>query len=172
MNCPFGDLKNASYFFSILLSLAQILALAIGALFAYLKWFRGRVLNRRLEIDLQASIVSISEKPYLLISVALRNSGISSVTLLHDGTVVRIYKHQSINQHNHIEWIWLYTSRVFDDHDWIEGSESIRDQVIVPLSMDPGPYKVELNVTNGKQAWKAKQFTSPSNSMDYGKTRA
>ena len=60
-------------------SIAQALAILVGGIWAYFKFFRGRTFARRAEVALEASVVSSGVEEFLKVAVNLRNTGASKI---------------------------------------------------------------------------------------------
>src|SRR5436190_1743357 len=71
----FGDWVGA------VLSLVQIAAIVIGAIWAYYKFVKGRVWHRRAEPTVEATLMSNGEDPALRTRVTLKNTGAADVPL-------------------------------------------------------------------------------------------
>ncbi len=57
-----------------------------------------------------------------------------------------------------VEWKREGTFPVFQEHKWIESSETIEDQLLVTLPeghRHPTTYRVDLWLVSGRSAWKA-----------------
>jgi hypothetical protein len=140
------------------LRLVQIAAIIVGAIAAYMKWFRGRLYHTRLEASVAGSIVEASPSQ-LLVTARLKNVGFSKVLIKQEGSGLRVFSampEEPIPAMLRVEWKREGTFPVFKEHQWIESSETIEDQLLVILPKGhPETYRLELWASSGGIVWKA-----------------
>jgi hypothetical protein len=138
--------------------LVQVTAIIVGAIAAYIKWFRGRLYQTRLEISVVGSLVEASPSQ-LLATARVKNLGFSKVPIKQEGSGLRIFSAmptEPIPEMLSVEWKREGTFPVFQEQKWIESSEAIEDQLLVTLPEGhPRTYRVELWLASGGSVWKA-----------------
>src|SRR5437588_9561555 len=70
--------------------IATVAGLIIGGLFAYYKFFKGRVFVPRLETCLTVKSICKDNTGYLIASLELKNVGLSRVDIHQKGTALRV----------------------------------------------------------------------------------
>jgi hypothetical protein len=111
----------------------RIIAILIGGIWAYYKFFRGRVFKYRLEPKVSVTL-EIKEDTYVLnVGVSLKNPGPSHVRLSKEYSVLRVFgvKNESIQEIQTAQWERLLTKKIFEDHSWIESSEFIEEECLI-----------------------------------------
>jgi hypothetical protein len=151
------------------LRLVQIAAIIAGGIAAYMKWFRGRLYHTRLEPSVVGSIVETSPSQ-LLVTARLKNVGFSKVLIKQEGSGLRIFSampEEPIPEMLRVEWKREGTFPVFKEHQWIESSETIEDQLLVTLPEGhPRTYRLELWVSSGGIVWKAGGIAQLAKTID------
>ena len=128
----------------------SILAIVIGGIWAYIKFFRGRVLMPRLETGLSGQLVAGNPRVYLTAKLTLKNVGLSRVDIHQTGTALRLAAHggaAAATKAEAVEWTRLRSFAIFEHHKWIESGETIRDELMIQI---PEPvqaaYRLELRI--------------------------
>jgi hypothetical protein len=139
----FGDWVGA------ILSLVQIAAIVIGAIWAYYKFVKGRVWHRRAEPMVEATLMSNGWDPALRTRVTLRNTGAADVPLRT--TLLTIFSAVAGESDGHGEANWKEIARAhaFRDHESVESQETITDDLVIPLPSPPErllAYRVKCQV--------------------------
>jgi hypothetical protein len=149
--------------------LVQIAAIIIGAMAAYIKWFRGRLYQTRLEVSVSGSLVEASSSQ-LLVTTRAKNVGLSKVSIKQEGSGLRIFSPSGTEQVLHMlstNWNHEATFPVFQEHGWIESSETIESQLLVRLpESQSGIYRLELVLASGKVVWKATSIATAEKSKN------
>jgi hypothetical protein len=138
--------------------LFQIAAIIVGAIAAYVKWFRGRLYRTRLEISVVGILVE--DPPCKLHATArLKNVGLSKAPIKHSRSCLRVFSAmptKPISEMIRVDWKRESTFPIFQQHDWIESGETIEDQFLVTLPEGrPWTYRVEALITSGRINWTA-----------------
>jgi len=140
----------------------QIVATIVGAVWAYIKFFRGRTFKRRLELGVACLIVSQGDHNYLSTSIQLKNVGLSRLTLKNRTTGLLTYWSlpAEVGQEDALEvrWSKSYTFvSAFSSHEYIEGGETINETLLLEVLPAPAKaYKLILKVTGHGMTWKSK----------------
>jgi hypothetical protein len=123
----------------------QILALVVGAAFAYWKFFRGRTFHRRLEPTVNGERVAADSVEAIRARVTLKNTGASNVPLHRKALRVFAVGPDGWGTTKTPEWERLATVPVFEEHEWVESEEVISDEVLIPVrpaELVPWAYRV------------------------------
>ena len=109
----------------------KIVALVVGGLFAYWKFFMGRTFHPRLEPTVTASARTEDGQVFLKVSCKVKNVGLSSVDLDKDLSIIEVFLQDLAVTTYPAEVAWRKESdlwaNVFTSHGWIEGGETIED---------------------------------------------
>jgi len=151
--------------------LVQITAIIVGAIAAYIKWFRGRLYHERLELSIAGSLVGpptlhVQEGPiveasssHLLAIVRVKNVGLSKVSIKQKGSGLRIFSAitgRPTSDILSVEWKCGGAFPVFEAHPWIESNETIEEPLLVTLPEGhPEIYRLELRISSGRLVWRA-----------------
>lgn len=106
-------------------------AVMVGGGWAYLKFVRGRVFKRRGELGLDWRIHRRGGHDVLLLTVTLRNIGLSRLPLHPFGRVVRLYRGRVTD--GLVSWEQVDLLPVFADHEWLEPQEAVHDTVALAV---------------------------------------
>jgi hypothetical protein len=140
----------------------QIIAIFVGGVWGYFKFFRGRTFRPRLELAVDCQIVSEAEHRYLSTSMQLKNVGLSRLTLKNGTTGLLIHwslpPQASQEDALEVRWSTSYTFvSAFLANVFIEGGETINETLLLELLPVPAKaYRVVLKVTAGGITWKSK----------------
>lgn len=116
--------------------LATIAALIVGGLFAYYKFFKGRIFVPRLETGLSVKSICKGETSYLIASLELKNVGLARVDIHQKGTALRVSSYDGqppVTKAGSVEWKKLKSFPVFERHKWIESGEAIKDELMIAI---------------------------------------
>jgi hypothetical protein len=134
-------------------------ALVLGGLAAYYKFFKGRTFHPRLQPDVSGTLIRDGEVVCLLITVQLKNVGVSSVYFSKEGTRIDLYSYgaDSYLPTPHLAiWQHLETFRILNDHKWIESGETIKDQLLIPIATARQvAYKIAMTVNAQKISFRS-----------------
>jgi hypothetical protein len=138
--------------------LVQTAAIIVGGIAAYIKWFRGRLYETRLEISVVGSLVEASP-PQIVATARLKNVGLSRVPIEQAGSGFRVFSAiptQPQSELLSVGWKREGTFSVFQQHGWIESNETIEDQLLVTVPEGrQGTYRIEVWVASKGIVWKA-----------------
>jgi hypothetical protein len=138
-------------------SLITIVAVVLGGIGAYWKFFRGKTFHPRLEpVVAAAQVVDERDRRYLSVVCKIKNVGLSRININHRASSLRIIPPRIVFSEAISEVDWapkaLLAVDVFTSHMWIEGGETIEDHHLFLLPTDLSfAYKVELRVTRKKR---------------------
>lgn len=121
---------------SELKDLITSVGIVLGGLWAYFKFFRGRVFHARLEPKVTATIVDQGDSKNLIVSMELNNVGLG-VVYLSSLTSIDVYETNlaTSTQLTGIKWgDSPKTFRAFANHSWIEPEETVRDEIMIRLA--------------------------------------
>jgi hypothetical protein len=164
----------------VIRDVAQIAAILLGGIWAYLKFIRGRTFKSRGELRVKATLLTFDDEPAILIDTRFQNTGLSRIKLRTDIA------------HVTVDWLpssrWSPTSAanwapmrsatsdaaaapaypIFQDHESVEPGETITGQILVILAENaqdaddglPLFYRARALISNdrtlaGRIAWTA-----------------
>jgi hypothetical protein len=144
-------LEHWSKVFGIVDTVLKIVAVILGGLFAYWKFFMGRTFHPRLEPAVTATARTEDDQVFLKVSCKLKNVGLSSIDLDRELSVIRVFLQDLAPATDLGEVRWRDDSDlavdVFQSHDWIEGGETIEDaHLFVFPHVENRACRVELQV--------------------------
>jgi hypothetical protein len=144
-------LECASKITDIIKSAFGIVALIVGGVFAYWKFFMGRTLHPRLEPAVTATARIEANQVFLNVSCKLKNVGLSSIDLNREDSLIRILFQDLVPAQELAEIQWPKKSTlgvdVFKNHEWIEGGETIEDAHMFVFPYVPNrACRIELHV--------------------------
>lgn len=115
---------------------AQVVAIVVGAVWAYFKFVRSRTFANRLELDVEGLLLGANDDSALIVTSTLRNRGLVRVRLNERGKSAYVYgvSAGSWRPEEAVEWgKHLRVEGIFAQHEWIEAQEVITDRILVPL---------------------------------------
>lgn len=124
---------------SAALDLVQIGAIVIGALWAYYKFFRGRIFHKRAEPILEASLLSAGSSYAIRARVTLNNTGAADIPLRVTLISVASYVAGDVDEHQRPKWPEVARAHAFKDHESVESQETIVDDLLIPLPKEDAP---------------------------------
>jgi hypothetical protein len=130
---------NTGDWISAALNLVQIAAIVIGALWAYYKFFKGRIFHKRAEPTVEASLLSAGSSYAVRARVTLKNTGSTDVPLRT--TLLTLFQCAAgdVDEHLRPRWRKIARAHAFQndegerDHEEVESQETITDDVLIPL---------------------------------------
>jgi len=155
-------LESASKITGIIESVLKVVALIVGGLFAYWKFFMGRTFQPRLEPSISATARLEENQTFLSVVCKLKNVGLSRVELDREKSALRVLLQTVSRTKKVTELDWPESSNktvdVFKKHEWIEGGETIEDAHLFVFPYVPNEAcRVELAVIRArrtiKQRW-------------------
>ena len=132
--------------------LAKILALIIGGLFAYMKFFMGRTFRPRLESAITGELIEKDGVRHLAAKVTVKNIGLTKCGIRQEGSGIRIWSYSEATRTN------LGAESILEHHKWIESSETVTDEILISLNGDKGvAYQLELWLVSQEKTWLVKK---------------
>ena len=142
----------------------------VGAAWAYYKYIRGRTFRHRLEVNISGTYAHGCSN--MVLTIELKNIGASDIPLRQEGTAA-IVEMLDVTQplmgkdvpgaENSVVVV-----EILQDHEWIESSETIREQHFVHLpSSDPKALRLKLRVVSQgrtfskRTAWACTSIATP-----------
>ena len=141
--------------------LAQIVAIVIGGIWAYYKFFRGRTFRPRLEPALEASILQIAALRHLKVKARVKNVGLSRVVIDREVSGLRVFVYEpadgvATSKVGSVDWQRVRTVDVFKEHGWVEPGETIEDNWLFAVSdQQAAAFRLELKLAGPKTDWSA-----------------
>lgn len=136
---------NTGDWISAALNIIQIAAIVIGALWAYYKFFKGRIFHRRAEPTVEASLVTATSSYAVRVRVSLENTGSTDVPLRVTLLTLAAHSAGDVDEDGYAQWRDVARAHAFcddsgkRDHDEVESQETITDDVLIPLPPDNTP---------------------------------
>ena len=132
--------------------LVTILALVTGGVWAYFKYFKGRIFKPRLELKVLGKVVSKDNVNLLRVSMEIKNIGASVVYFDHALTQLLIYRSIRLTTPSKADTAFWHEQdpaciRAFVEHNWVEPDETITDTQLIELPDTKNvAYKIVLKV--------------------------
>lgn len=137
--------------------LLQNIAIVVGGIAAYFKWFRGRVYRQRLETVAGGSFKANGGQ-HLLVNVRTKNVGLSEVRIEDEGSGLRIFSSRpaaSPASVKNVVWEHCATFPIFEEHGWIESNETIEHQRLIELpKREYLAFRIEVWIASKGILWK------------------
>jgi hypothetical protein len=136
----------------VILNIAESLAVLVGGVWVYFKFMKSRTFARRAAIEVEASLLSVEQRPVIRVEVVLRNTGLSKIPLRANRQVLRLWA-TSVSDFSpgaNLFWHFWMVSQVFVTDESVESQESIKDVALLPVASDGGPW---LAFRIGAEAW-------------------
>ncbi|MGA7967719.1 MAG: hypothetical protein WB983_03735 [Terriglobales bacterium] len=155
-------------FVEVVKNLCEITAIAMGGIWTYFNFFKGRTYKSRLECEVNGTVEIHSGQSWLKIVMKTKNVGRSKVPIGREGTVLQVQS--AVVARTPPRWPMQANWRegpavwgVFGDHDWLEPSEPIEDHLLIELPDDKTPaYRLTLRVLSGNLWWTATNVVQSS----------
>lgn len=122
--------------FASLQSITTILALVIGGIWAYFKVFRGRIYSKRLEPNINASVLSGTHYQCMVAKICVKNVGLTRVDVDVESSVIEVQSYASsdyLPEFHNAMWDELGTTNALKYHKWIEPGETICEEILIAL---------------------------------------
>jgi hypothetical protein len=135
------------------------LAVVLGGIWAYFKLIKGRTFTQRVKAEIDANWLANEGHPGLLVRLRLENIGGAKVRMQRAGTGVQISHIAKEQEDAPSETRWQYF-RVFDafvTHAWIEPGETIADELLIRLPVNPELVEVKMRIV--LERWARKNTT-------------
>jgi len=137
-------------------NVTQSLALIAGGVWAYFKFAKGRTFEDRLNTTVSGKLVSIDESVFLIVTIRLRNVGLSRIAFDQQVSSVEVFEYVPF-QAEGIARVKNDLLMVFGDKGrYIEPNEIVERQTLIaaPRVSKIG-YQLELEVSsNSGYAWR------------------
>jgi hypothetical protein len=111
-------------------NIVSVLAIILGAIWAYYKFLRGRTFSHRAELAVTGDLLGNEDKRAIRARVTLKNMGLTKLPLRTK--VVRVDAIYPAGWDDR-KWERLTTVNVLEPHEWVEPQEPIADEVLIPL---------------------------------------
>ena len=133
-------------------------AVVLGGGWAYIKFVRGRVFKARLEPTIEGRLVQAGKCQFAVVKVCIRNVGLSKVQInkkLSNITVSSYIEDNYISKFHSAVLDELGLVRAINLHQWIEPGESVVEEHIFALPVEPLlAIRLQLNVLQERRnAW-------------------
>jgi hypothetical protein len=130
---------NTGDWIGAVLDLVQIAAIIIGALWAYYKFFRGRIFHKRAEPSVESSLLRTGSSYAIRARVTLENTGSADIPLRVTLISVATYVAGDVDEHGRPQWPEVARAHAFRDHESVESQETIVDDLLIPLRKEDSP---------------------------------
>jgi hypothetical protein len=130
---------NTGDWISAALNIVQIAAIVIGALWAYWKFFKGRIFHKRAEPTVEARLLAADSSYAIGARVTLKNTGSSDIPLRVTLISVSTYVAGDVDEHGRPQWPEVARAHAFRDHESVESQETIVDDLLIPLRKEHAP---------------------------------
>jgi hypothetical protein len=146
-------------------TIVETAAVIVGGIWAYYKFFRGRTFRPRLELSISGRASEAKGLTNVLISVQLKNVGLSKVAISQEGSAIRVFATDPAKSDGVAEWQRAITVGVFEKHGWIEPGETIADQALISVAgIGHKAIKIELRLVGSGIEWNALCIIEPEKS--------
>lgn len=135
------------------------LAVIIGGIWAWLKFFRGRTFRSRIELAVSAKIIMSGNNKFLKATMKMKNVGLSQVVLKTEAVYLDVFlidvaTVRPADRVYSARWGEPVTFGVFEDHGWIEPGEEISDELLFQLpESEQLACKLKLTVNSHGNSW-------------------
>jgi hypothetical protein len=124
--------------------------IVVGGVFAYYKFVKDRIYRPRVDLDIQAGAVELGDGRFLKCAVIMRNRGATRIKIDRDATALLVAPERRPDSDFQV-MRWMKDEGavvgVFENHSWLESTETVRDEVLVRVPDDTGvAYRLRLRV--------------------------
>jgi hypothetical protein len=128
--------------------LVTAVAVVVGGFWAYFRFIKGRTLRPHLEISVAGSWLGSGGSLGLQLSITLKNIGAGKVELVQQGTGVMVSRRADVQPAAPAETAWeqLGVYEIFVEHQWIEPGETVQDELLLRLPLDPQVLEVQTRL--------------------------
>jgi hypothetical protein len=147
-----------------------ILAIIVGGLWAYFRFFKGRTYKPRLEPTISGTVTCKNSMSYLVTTVRIKNVGLSDQKIHQAGTSMKIYIFSSSmipaadgsNPGAELpEWDHVATLPILKHHRWVEPGETVEEQELVLVSgCDHSAFRLVLTLVAGGNYWEVPRIVT------------
>lgn len=149
----------------ILEKLSTILAVCVGAAWAYYHYFRGRTFKARLQVELTGVVVRVAGRQYVVASIKLSNLGLTVTKIDQAGTALVVYA-PGTNDHRadiyNQDWNETEAAAftILGAHTQIEPGLTIREDVVIAVPVrQTNLFMLECIVEARKMRWSTRTVT-------------
>jgi hypothetical protein len=123
-------------------------AVVVGGCWAYVKLIKGRTFRPHVEVAVDGGWLGPSGSLGLRLSVVVRNIGAGKVEVLQRGSGVMVSRRAALQPAPPAETAWepLGVYEIFVEHQWVEPGETIRDELLLRLPLDPQVVEVQTRL--------------------------
>jgi hypothetical protein len=137
-----SGLDDAKTVADIVGTLITAVAVSVGAVWAYYRFFKDRTYRPRLEVSMGGEWFAVDGERLLLARVQIKNIGSSVVELLQKGTGLRVSTMAADASESDaprpVEWVPGRVYKILEEHAWIEPGETVSDDVLLRLAVPAG----------------------------------
>jgi hypothetical protein len=128
-------------------------AVVVGGFWAYVKLIKGRTYRPHVEVAVDGEWLGPNGLLGLRLSITVKNIGAGKVEVLQRGSGVMVSRTADAQPAPPAETAWepLGVYEIFVEHQWIEPGETIRDELLLRLPLDPQVVEVQTRLV---LAWK------------------
>jgi len=149
--------KHLSDVLDIIDKVTKIIALFIGAGWAYLNYLRGRTFKRRLEPTITGKTIRSKGLLFLSGVAQVKNVGLSRVVVQQRGTAIEVLAlvRQARENNPDLGTQDVDVLSVFKVHGWIEPGEVIEESFLVPVPEHPETlaFRLRLRIVSEGIEW-------------------
>lgn len=141
--------------------IAQVVAILLGGMFTYFKFFRGRTFSTRCQVLVSGIIACDTEAPCLALTFAITNSGQTGFWIQRSDSQFALVTAASpdlikaaLTQEKAVEWTkssFVSGYRLFGEGAvgsdwWLEAGETVRQSLLVPVPSIECPYRIDTHI--------------------------
>lgn len=143
-----SGLETAKGLIDIFGTLVTTVAVVVGGIWAYFKFIKGRTYRPHVEVAQSGAWLGSNGSLGFKATVTLKNIGAAKVELRQKGTGLRISRLAATQPEPPSESSWdsLGVFKIFTNHEWIEPGETISDDLLIRLPLDPQTLQVETRL--------------------------
>ena len=140
-------LQNTGSVVGIIGTCVTVLAVLVGAVWAYYKFIRGRTFQARLNVEAQAEWLNDGATKLIRARVTVTNVGGSKVPIVNDGTTLQLATMKQAPELPGFLATWdpLRAVSIMKENPWLEPGEAVFEDVFV-RAPENGLEIVELKV--------------------------
>lgn len=118
-------------------SIVTAVAVVVGGVWAYFKFFRGRTYRPRLAVKMLAQWRLVNGQYLLHARIMVKNIGASVVILKQRGTGLRVSA-LALGQPEPptaVQWEVVRVFEILKEHEWIEAGETVSDDLLLDIDV-------------------------------------
>ena len=147
----------------------QIVALVLGGIGAYIRWFKGRIYRGRLESKITGAAVWENDNIYINVVTSIKNIGLAKLDVDQRETALRLSyctTRTNVLESSLVFWEHIGTFCVFENDHFIESGETIQDEMIIAVpKINVHAFQLELGVSAGRSIWKSRAIVIPEDKV-------